>query len=484
MARTIKLAPMIRLGFGVTLSLMTGIGVISWTTMGQLNETNRWVSHTHEVIGTLIGLEKSVVDMETGQRGFLVTNQENFLEPYIQGQENVSTLVAKIRVLTDDNPIQQDNLDALEQLIDRKLKELEERIQLRRDGKEEELVARFATGEGKRKMDEVRTAIAAMIQVEEDLLVDRNSATADISRLATLASVGGTGSAIVLGVVVLFLIGREVIQPINRVASQIGSSSSEIAAAVEQQEEVARNQAAIANQTSTTMDELETSARQSAEQAEAAASGAQAALVLAEGGTKAVERTLQGMATLQDKVAAIADQILRLSEQTSQIGSISGLVSDLANQTNMLALNAAVEAVRAGEQGKGFGVVSGEIRKLADQSKNSAEKINALVSDIQNAINATVMATDEGTKTVEEGVRIAQETSQAFSGVTDAVSNIAINSRQISLNVKEQATAIQQILTAMTSLNQAAQETVSGIGQVKDGTHRLNDVAIQLRTIV
>jgi hypothetical protein len=114
------------------------------------------------------------------------------------------------------------------------------------------------------------------------------------------------------------------------------------------------------------------------------------------------------MNALREKVDAIADQILRLSEQTNQIGGISGLVSDLANQTNMLALNAAVEAVLAGEHGKGLAVVSGEIRKLADQSRKSAEKINALVADIQTAINSTVMVTDEGTKTVEEGVKIAQ----------------------------------------------------------------------------
>lgn len=107
------------------------------------------------------------------------------------------------------------------------------------------------------------------------------------------------------------------------------------------------------------------------------------------------------MSTLKDKVNALAEQILHLSEQTQQIGGISELVGNLANQTNMLALNAAIEAARAGEHGKGFGVVAGEIRKLADQSKKSAEKINALVTDIPGAINTTVIVTDEGTKTVD-----------------------------------------------------------------------------------
>jgi CHASE3 domain sensor protein len=308
----------------------------------------------------------------------------------------------------------------------------------------------------------------------------QNSSLENLRNVSVLAAIASTVASSCFG---LWIVGRTSRQ-MNDSASSIASSTSEIAATVEQQERTAQQQAASVNETTTTMDELGASSRQSAEQAAAAAAGAKQALELAEGGTRAVDRTLTGMGTLRDKVGAIADQIMRLSEQTSQIGSISGLVSDLANQTNMLALNAAVEAVRAGEHGKGFAVVSGEIRKLADQSKKSAEKINALVQDIQNAINSTVMATDEGTKTVEEGVRIAEETAQAFAGVTDAVNNVVLNSQQISLNVKQQAVAIQQVVSAMNNLNSAARETANGIGQVKIGTQRLNTAAGQLQELV
>ncbi|MBP0016353.1 MAG: methyl-accepting chemotaxis protein [Cyanobacteria bacterium SBLK] len=277
---------------------------------------------------------------------------------------------------------------------------------------------------------------------------------------------------------------RKITLQLNHSARILASSSNQITATIEEQERTASQQAASVNQTTTTMDELGASSRQSAEQAEAAANAAQQALNLADGGTHAVGQTLEGMNGLKEKVGAIAEQILRLSEQTTEIGSISQLVSDLANQTNMLALNAAVEAVRAGEHGKGFSVVAAEIRKLADRSKQSAQKINDLVNDIQHAINSTVAVTDEGTKTVESNVKIARETADTFSGVADAVNNVVLNNQQIFLNIKQQATAIQQVVQAMNSINQGAKESATGISQTKLGTQQLDKATKVLKEMI
>ncbi|MEW6492068.1 MAG: methyl-accepting chemotaxis protein [Cyanobacteriota bacterium] len=284
--------------------------------------------------------------------------------------------------------------------------------------------------------------------------------------------------------VIIWNISQYIKSRLTRTINTLASSSSQISATIDQQERIASQQAASVNETTTTMDELEASCRQAAEQAKAAVTAAQQALGLTQGGTQAVEEALEGMFTLEKKVGAIAEQILYLSEQAEQIGSISQLVSDLANKTNMLALNSSVEAVRAGEHGKGFSVVANEIRKLADQSEKSAEKINGLVSEIQSAINSTVMVTDEGTKTVTAGVKIAQKTNQAFTGVADSVNKVVLNNQQISLNLKQQADAMQQIVEAMETINKGAKETASGISQTKSGTERLNEAALVLKRIV
>ncbi|MGA9382256.1 MAG: methyl-accepting chemotaxis protein, partial [Phormidium sp.] len=132
----------------------------------------------------------------------------------------------------------------------------------------------------------------------------------------------------------------------------------------------------------------------------------------------------------------------------------------------------------------GFGVVASEIRKLADASKQSAEKINGLVADIRNAINSTVIVTKEGTKSAEQGELIAQKTADTFASIMAEINKVYESSQQISLNVKQQATAIQQVATAMNSLSTAAMQNASGISQTKLGTQKLNEVAVNLKSVV
>lgn len=282
----------------------------------------------------------------------------------------------------------------------------------------------------------------------------------------------------------IWKISENIKSRLKRAINTLATSSSEISTTIEEQERIASQQAASVNETTTTMDELEASCRQASEQAQSAVSAARQALQVAESGTQAVGETLEGMFVLEKKVGAIAEQIVHLSEQASQIGSISQLVSDLANQTNMLALNSSVEAVRAGEHGKGFSVVANEIRKLADQCQRSAEKINVLVSEIQSAINSTVMVTEEGTKTVASGVQVAQKTNQAFTSVSDAINKVVLNNQQISLNLKQQVDAMQQVIEAMETINRGAKETASGIGQTRLGTEQMNEAAIVLKRMV
>ena len=289
---------------------------------------------------------------------------------------------------------------------------------------------------------------------------------------------------IVVVVVVGWFFARSISRPLQEVIGIISSSATQMAASLTQQERIASQQAASVNETNTTMEELGTSARQSAEQAESAANGADKALELSQSGLSRVEETLSNMENAKSKVEAIAQQILLLSEKTGQIREITDLVSDFANETKMLAMNAAVEAVRAGEHGKGFAVLAVETRKLADESKRSAGRINALVAEIQKATNSTVMATEEGSKTVDEGMLITRNTAETFREVAQTTGSASQGTQQISLNVRQQSVAVRQVVEAMKSVNAGAKEAASGMSQVKEGIRTLNDAAQTLRGMV
>ncbi|MGN7612711.1 HAMP domain-containing methyl-accepting chemotaxis protein [Magnetococcales bacterium HHB-1] len=295
------------------------------------------------------------------------------------------------------------------------------------------------------------------------------------------------GISLVILVVVLLLgwsFAHTITLKLQKIIKNITESSTEIGSTIAEQERVAAQQTTSINETNTTMEELGASSRQSAEQAESAANNTHTVLELAQDGVSRVESMLHSMEETKEKVEAIAQQILKLSEQTSQIGSITNTVTDFANETKMLAMNAAVEAVRAGEHGKGFSVLSVEIRKLADESKRSAERINNLVEEIQRATNTTVMVTEEGTKKVNAGMGIAQSTADTFHKVTTSVNSASESAQQISMNIRQQAVAVKQVVESMRSLTSSSEENTLGISQVKDGIHGLKQTSDTLRKMI
>lgn len=345
----------------------------------------------------------------------------------------------------------------------------------------------LAANEERASFDAATESIMGIIQYNQEFgTAAKSAAEKDVIQTTfwvVLGMIIGPVTAIILGAFLSKAIAQPLDKAIGSIINAIVSSAAEIASTVEQQERIAAEQASSVRETTSTMEELSASSQATVQQSEEAVAGARQALSLTEGGTKAVRLTMRGMSELQQKVGAIASSSGRLSEQASQIGNFSATVSELASKTHMLALNAAVEAVRAGEYGKGFAVVAAEIRKLADESQKSAEKIKALVAEIQTAIDLTVAATQEGTKTVQQGVKIAQKTAEAFRGVAAANNQVVVNNQQIALSAQQQAVAIDQVVSAMNVLNVGAQQTASGITQTRVGTEKLNEAALHLKRL-
>jgi methyl-accepting chemotaxis protein len=482
MLENLKLKNRILIGYSVPLFMLLGLNLLVFINNQRVSRVLKENEISQTTVRLIDGAHIGISRAERAMRGHLLGSKGS-LESYKKGVKNFQNYLAKVGEIVIDEK-QKERLKKIEatsiQLVnfDNRLADLVA------SGKPEEAVRLFRTRQGIEYLRTLETLTEEFDQAQQKIVETTNQEAEAASQFLSIAYGLATLISIAIGLLSAYAIASGIAKTLKNAANKVTTSSGLISETVEQQERIVVEQAASVSETSSTIDQLGFVSLQSAQQAEESAEGARKALNLAEEGTKSVEETMETMAKLKERIEAIARQIMTLSEQTTQIDKVSSLVGDLANQTNMLALNAAVEASRAGESGKGFGVVATEIRKLADESKKSAAKINTLITDVQSAMNSTVMVTDEGTKTADASIQLARETVNAFLGVSEAVNSVFSNSYDISQSAKQQAVAVQEVVAAINALNLGAQETTDSIAQVRNSTDELNEAARQLEAVI
>ncbi|MBU8741066.1 methyl-accepting chemotaxis protein [Bacillus licheniformis] len=271
---------------------------------------------------------------------------------------------------------------------------------------------------------------------------------------------------------------RSIIETVGETSHQVASSSQELSASADESTKASEY-------ISTTIQELAVGSDQQVESVEnsrtvikgmtefagrisssaekAAATADQTAKMSLEG-TKAIDKVSAQMQSINETVVSLSEAFKHLTERSNEIGNITEVITSIAEQTNLLALNAAIEAARAGEQGKGFAVVADEVRKLAEQSAQSAEQITRLITIIQNDTKQTMNSVISAKGEVKEGLVVVHEAGGAFQKIENSITEVVTQINDVTNLVKNLTAGTSEIETAISGVKEVA-ETAAGSTQ-------------------
>jgi len=471
-------------GFGVACAVLLLMAGVTYRNTSNLIETEDWVTHTYEVKARLAGLTAALTTAESGERGFLITGADSYLDGYRTALTGVKTAFEDVRKLTLDNPRQQDRLNQLQPLIEQRLANLREAIDARRTAGAE-AAARLVQQNGSVSvMEKIRGLIIDADHEETDLLSARSlesrSATTFTSGVIIWGGLAGLMAIAAIGSLITGSLGRQ----IGSAVSHVESSAAELQAAANQQAQSASEQSTAMNEISTTINELLVSSRQIADSAQRVAGSAEQTALSARSGQGIVDQTSDSIGGIRRQMDQIVTHMLELGKKSQEIGSVLDIVLELAEQTNILAINATIEAAGAGESGKRFAVVADEIRKLADRVGGSAKEIRTLIEEVRGAVNTTVMATETGSKAVDAGSRQFLDLSAAFRQIASLVASTTEAAREIGLSTKQQTSAVDQVNVAIADVTQTARETETSASETLKTASQLSSLARNLLRII
>jgi len=204
-------------------------------------------------------------------------------------------------------------------------------------------------------------------------------------------------------------------------------------------------------------------------------------------GNDSLQRVISQMDAIHTAVLESATVVKNLGNHSVEIGNIISIITDIAEQTNLLALNAAIEAARAGDHGRGFAVVADEVKKLAEQSKKSAEQIAGLISEIQHETNRAVTVMDTGTQEVQVGMTVVKVAEEGFSKIVDLIEQVSKQIQEATTVSEEMSSSAEQIYASFDDIATIAQTSSSNIQNVASSSEEqlatIEEVAASAATL-
>ncbi|HEY8118945.1 MAG TPA: CHASE3 domain-containing protein [Methylophilaceae bacterium] len=398
-------------GFVLALVVLLAISIASYQNTNKLTETAEWVAHTHQVLEKLEALLSDIKDAETGQRGYLLTGEDRYLEPFRTAQLAVKQKTEALKELTKDNISQQHRLDILQQQIDSKFAELQETIDVRKEAKGFDAALKIVrTDKGKQVMDSIRKTVGEMESEESSLLKSRADEAQASARHTTLTIIYGTLLAFMVLTLAAFVITRNIANPLTELSATA--------------ERIASGDLAVTIPISKRTDEVG---------------------ILSQTFARMVE-SLKGMAGVAGKIAA-GD--LRVKVQPQSEKDVLG--NAFASMVENLQL------------------LTGELTEGVNVLGSAASEIVASTSQLSASASESAVAVSETTTTVEEVRQTAQVASQKAKQVSDIAQKAAQssqNGRKSNDDVVAGMERIRQQMDAIAASMVRLSEQSQTIGQI------------------
>jgi twitching motility protein PilJ len=204
------------------------------------------------------------------------------------------------------------------------------------------------------------------------------------------------------------------------------------------------------------------------------------ALTAISNGSKAVESSIEGMQLIRLTIQAINKRMKYLSERLMEIITISHLINEIANRTNILAINASIEAARAGEQGKGFVIISDEIRNLAEKASKSTKQIADIINAVQTESAVVTKHLEEETKYVEMESKTAEETESAFKEIEKTITDMTGIISEINLSAEGQKEVTTEVALSMADVRAISVEVLKRVQELAEISKSLTNTSDML----
>ncbi|WP_391118199.1 methyl-accepting chemotaxis protein [Psychrobacillus sp. L3] len=305
---------------------------------------------------------------------------------------------------------------------------------------------------------------------------------------------------------------KELIKKVRESSEQVAASSEELTASAEQTNHAAEHIAESSMELATGSDsslkgtedaslsvrEMETNIMNISESISSVSNNSKVTSLESEKGNEAIKNTIQQMNTVNESVLHSANIIKSLGVRSGEIEKIVGVISDISEQTNLLALNAAIEAARAGEHGKGFAVVADEVRKLAEESRKSADHITSLIRDIQGNTNNAVSSMEKCTEDVETGMLLVNDTGESFEKiyhsasevsrqmeeVSASIGSITENAKSLAYHITEVSKTAEKAVLNTQNVASSAEEQLATMEEISASSDNLANMAEELQKMV